>query len=275
MSENESAAPEIGETPAASAPAEPQAEVNQSNDAEEQGGDTKGKEAPSGDDPQKPPRGVQKRLDELTKRARDVERINDRLIGMLEQGLKGEKPQATAQASSEAPRREMFSTYEEYADARADFRVAQEVAKVTQRIEQEKVQEAQKSKAAAWEAKVSKAAEKYDDFEAVALDPDLPISPAMAEAINESDIGPEVAYWLGSNQDEAKRIAKLTPLAQAREIGKLEARLASEVQKPKKEASKFPAPIEGVKGSKTAVPELAKAQSMEEYMRLRPKSWRF
>jgi hypothetical protein len=42
----------------------------------------------------------------------------------------------------------------------------------------------------------------------------------MAETIQSSDIGPELAYYLGTNPKEADRISRLHPLAQAKEIGK-------------------------------------------------------
>jgi len=73
---------------------------------------------------------------------------------------------------------------------------------------------------------------KYDDFDQVAYNPNLRVTDVMAETIKASDLGPDLAYWLGSNPKEADRISRLSPLLQAREIGKIEAKLGSEpVQK--------------------------------------------
>jgi hypothetical protein len=90
------------------------------------------------------------------------------------------------------------------------------------------------------------AREKYTDFDQVAYNPALPITQAMATTIRESDLGPEVAYYLGSNPVEAKRISQLSPLSQAKELGKLEDKLAS--NPPAKKTSSAPAPIAPVTG---------------------------
>jgi hypothetical protein len=66
----------------------------------------------------------------------------------------------------------------------------------------------------------------------------------MAQAVRASDIGPEIAYWLGSNVKEADRIARLDPVLQAKEIGRIEAKLASDP--PVKRTSSAPAPIRPV-----------------------------
>jgi hypothetical protein len=73
----------------------------------------------------------------------------------------------------------------------------------------------------------------------------------MAETIKASDIGPDLAYWLGSNPKEADRISRLSPLLQAREIGKIEAKLSFDP--PKKKTTSAPEPIRPV-GARTANP---------------------
>ena len=82
---------------------------------------------------------------------------------------------------------------------------------------------------------------KYDDFEQVAYNPRLPVTETMAQAIRTSDIGPEIAYYLGSNPKEAERISRLSGILQAKELGKVEAKLASDP--PTKKTSNAPAPI--------------------------------
>ena len=74
----------------------------------------------------------------------------------------------------------------------------------------------------------------------------------MAQAIQASDIGPDVIYWLGSNPKDAGRIAQLPPILQAKEIGKLEANLAS--NPPVKKTSTAPAPIVPVTARTSGAP---------------------
>lgn len=94
--------------------------------------------------------------------------------------------------------------------------------------------------------------DKYDDFEAVAYNPRLPITEAMAEAIQSSEVGPDVAYYLGSNPKEAARISQLSPIQQAREIGKIEVKLTT--TPPTKKTSSAPAPITPVTAKHTGAP---------------------
>ena len=60
--------------------------------------------------------------------------------------------------------------------------------------------EAAKQQAAieeAYQDRAEAAREKYDDFEQVAYSPTLAITAPMAATIRESEVGPEIAYYLG------------------------------------------------------------------------------
>jgi hypothetical protein len=93
----------------------------------------------------------------------------------------------------------------------------------------------------------------------------------MAETIKASDMGPDLAYWLGTNPKEADRISRLSPLLQAREIGKIEAKLGTNpIVKPTTSA---PAPISPVtartSGSSsydTTDPRSVKAMSTSDWI---------
>jgi hypothetical protein len=74
----------------------------------------------------------------------------------------------------------------------------------------------------------------------------------MAETIQYSDIGPDLAYWLGTNPKEADRIARLPPLMQAREIGKIEVKLAD--NPPVKKTTSAPTPISPVTARSSGSP---------------------
>ena len=93
---------------------------------------------------------------------------------------------------------------------------------------------------------------KYDDFEQVAYNPKLPITDAMAQTIQASEVGPDIAYYLGSNPKEAERISRLSALMQAKEIGKIESKLAD--NPPVKKTSNAPAPIAPVTARSSGSP---------------------
>lgn len=111
--------------------------------------------------------------------------------------------------------------------------------------------------------KVGKLAEKYPDFDAVARSEAVPISGAMGFAIYQAENGPDVAYHLGKNIDEAKRIAALPDTQQILEIGRLAGRLSAP---PPVQVSKTPEPISPLRGqSADATAKSPDEMSMDEY----------
>lgn len=165
----------------------------------------------------------------------------DALIGkrLAREQRKWERQQQTLKAQqpaqpAEVPPPEQFESTEAYAEALAT-RKAEEL--LAQRDEQRRQAELLE----VYHELEEEARAKYDDFEQVAYNPRLPITNSMAQAIQASEIGPEVAYYLGSNPKEADRISRLPALLQAKEIGKVEAKLASDP--PTKKTSTAPAPI--------------------------------
>jgi hypothetical protein len=167
----------------------------------------------------------------------------DAMIGkrLAREQRKWEREQAQRGAEkqivpSEIPSPDQFQSPNDYADfirAEADKLVQQrEAAK-----QQSQVLESYKERE-------EQAFDKYDDFEQVAYNPNLPITAVMAETIQHSEVGPELAYYLGSNPKDAERISRLTPFMQAKEIGKIEAKLAD--NPPVKRTTSAPAPISPV-----------------------------
>lgn len=165
---------------------------------------------------------------------------------------KWEREQAQRVAQAQAPRvpadlppADQFESVEAYAEALA-------VRKAEELIRDKEVKRQQQEVLSAYHEREEDARGKYDDFEQVAYNPKLPITNVMAEAIQHSDIGPDVAYFLGSNPKEAERISRLSPYAQAKEIGRLEAKLAD--SPPVKKTSSAPTPITPVTARTTGSP---------------------
>ena len=75
------------------------------------------------------------------------------------------------------------------------------------------------------------------------------ITDQMAEVIRASDIGPEVAYYLGENVEKSFEIARLPANLQAREIGRIEARLEAAKANPVSAVSKAPPPVAKVEAN--------------------------
>ena len=133
---------------------------------------------------------------------------------------------------------EQFTTTEEYVEALT-------TSKAQQIVQQQQFAKQQQELLGNYHDKEEDARSKYEDFEQVAYNPKLPITQVMAQTIQASDNGPDIAYYLGTNPKEADRIARLAdPFLQAKEIGKLEAKIASEPIT--KRTSSAPAPISPV-----------------------------
>lgn len=189
--------------------------------------------------PETPPAKVftQEEVDAfVAKRAAQIER---KLKRELQQSL------PAPQAPAEVPPADQFNTPEDYAEALAEKRAHELLA---QRENQKRQAEALD----AYRDREEEARDKYDDFEAVAYNPRLPVTPVMAETIQSSDIGPDIAYYLGTNPKEAERISRMTPFLQAKEIGRIEAKIAADP--PVRKTSNAPPPITPVSARSVGAP---------------------
>ena len=157
-----------------------------------------------------------------------------------------QKPKAPPPAPLPEPLRpDNFADAQAYAEAIAERKAAEMLAQREADAERTATLEA-------YQDREEEARNKYDDFEQVAYNPKLSITETMAQTIQASEIGPDVIYHLGSNPKEAERIARLSPLLQAREIGKIEANIAS--NPPAKKTSSAPAPIAPVSARASGAP---------------------
>ena len=175
----------------------------------------------------------------------------DAIVGkrLAREQRKWEREQAQRQADLQAlrapvdiPSQEYFNSPEDYAEALAERKAEELVAR----------REAAKQQTALleqYQTKEEEARDKYDDFEQVAYNPNLPVTDVMAQTIQSSEIGPDVIYYLGSNPKEAHRIAQMSPFMQAKEIGRIEAKLSD--SPPTRKTSTAPAPIAPVTARST------------------------
>ena len=124
-----------------------------------------------------------------------------------EQQAKLAERQAVQSVPTELPPADQFESPEAYAEALA-------VRKAEELIAQRELQKQRAQIEDAYAEREEDARAKYDDFEQVAYNPNLRVTDVMAETIKASEIGPELAYWLGSNPKEADRISRMSPLLQ-------------------------------------------------------------
>ncbi len=194
----------------------------------------------------------------------------DAIVGkrLAREQRKWEREQAQKAKSQPVPTEPLkaddFADAPSYADALAERKAQELLAKRDAEAERQATLDA-------YHDREEEARNKYDDFEQVAYNPKLPVTETMAQTIQASDNGPDVIYYLGSNPKEAERIARLSPLLQAREIGKIEANLGS--NPPAKKTSTAPAPIapvtartSGAPAYDTTDPRSVKAMSTSDWI---------
>ena len=181
------------------------------------------------------------------------------------------QPQRQQVQEDAPPKREDFDDYETYLEARADYRADQKVKEVLQqhgqRSQQQAVQSSEQERLTRYSQDLDKARSSIPDFDDVVESADVPVTQKMREAILESDVGALLTYHLAKNPAEAERIAKLSPNAQLKAIGVIEASLAS---KPAPQQSKAPAPIKPLSSSSGGAADLSK-MSMDDYYEHRKK----
>ena len=155
-----------------------------------------------------------------------------------------EARQYPQQRDTGAPKLEQFDNFEDYMGARVAYEAERVVeTRLTKAQQAEQARQAELSHhtvMASWQDKQAAAAEKYADFDEVLGESEAPMTPDMRQAIIESDLGPDVAYYLAQHPNEAKAIAQLSPIRQIAAIGRLEAKVSTPA--PRKTTT-APAPI--------------------------------
>lgn len=260
---------ETGELPEKEAPKEtssetpkdeePEVETEPESDPE----DTKQEEPKEDGDEERPKgKGFQKRISQLTQKIRGLEAEIQKRSTAPEP-----KPEVATPKSEGKPSPDNFNSYEEYVEALTDYRVEQRLLKQREEAQQQEAQAQQKQILDRWNEQSEAAREKFEDFDEV-LNSVPPPPPAIQYAIMSSDQAAEVAYHLAQNPKELARIAKLEPLAAAREIGKLEVKLSKPVTPPatpKPKVTSAPAPIKPVGGQAKAPRSITDQELIDDY----------
>lgn len=153
------------------------------------------------------------------------------------------------------PNRADFSDPDEYDAAMIGY--GKEVARAeaaNERSEAAKHAAEQESKKLAqnFRSQVEEFTADHPDFEDVFTE-ELPITIAMSHAIMSAENSAELAYWLGKNPDEAKRISGLSDVRAIYELGRVSTALTADEEKPAPKVAK-PAPIKplGTRSGDTA-----------------------
>lgn len=203
---------------------------------------TKPEPSPEAPDPGKEKDGLLKKINKLTWQRREAERERDLYRQRVEASERQVKP---TEAPDTKPKTLADFEYDEGRYQQHLFSEAEKraVTAAETRLKQEQERQAKERTQSSFRQREEAFSESVEDYLEVTRSENLKITPQMAEVITESEEGPALAYHLGKNEELADLISQLPPLAAARELGKLEARLIAEREKAKeKPISKAPPP---------------------------------
>ena len=139
-----------------------------------------------------------------------------------------DKPHVNGEAKTPPrPKEDDFKTYGEFIEALTDWKTDRKLEAADEKKQQAHAERAEADKGKtitdAHNARVDEAKTRYSDWgEAFKGLNDNSFTEPMVVFIFESDHGPDVTYYLAKHRDELARIAALSPIRQASELGKIE-----------------------------------------------------
>ena len=198
---------------------------------------------PAGDEPKEPKTFTEEEV------ARKLQKEREVAYRKAKRDIAAQEQEAQRPANNPPPSPDQFNgDWDQYTDAVAEW-------KADQRIMQREQQARQETIVSTYEQRVEQIRETvYPDYDEVVgkqpWDGGPAITDLMAEVIMAENNGPDIAYHLGKNVKESIRIANLSPIQQAIEIGKLAVELAGATPRARKVTS-APNPIKPVGSGST------------------------
>ena len=201
---------------------------------------------------------LNKRFDKVTQRAKEAEARSVELENRLkEYEAKATPQQEPVRATIEGkPQASQFNDAFEYAEALAEWSAENALKQRDAEEVQRKARKAQDKVLNNWNEKIAKAKTTMPDFDRMVQSSTTVVSDEIRDSILESDVGPQLLYFLASDENFAKKLTEMPLVKALREIGRLEARFEQE-DKPKAKANKesvsrstAPSPIRPLTGGK-------------------------
>lgn len=238
--------PVVAESEEAPETTEPEAEEAASSEGAESGGEV----ATEAVAPPKKKPGVHNRIGELTKEKHEARREADYWRAQALARTAGDpatpKPAATA-SNDGRPTLESFDyDQDKYLDALAEFKAQSVYDRIQNESKQQAEQAKKNEKQKAFLDRAAAFSETHPEFfDEVFGNSALPVSDTMADFIQDSDQGPEIAWHFRNNPAEAQAIYSLAPREAERALARLENRItagSSANMPPKKPANITSAP---------------------------------
>jgi len=222
----------------------------------------------------KKPTRKQRAIDRAT---RELKEENRKLAERLAK-LEGAKP-AEPEPKIAIPQRDKFKSDAEFDEAMFDYRYQVRRAKEVARQAQETTATQLRENFENYQSAVADFREEHDDWDEV-VNQSIPIHESVYLAVMELENGPDVTYYLGKHPDYSRRLAEMSPLSAAMEVGRLSSRLKTGAPEPSatagngqrpKPKTRLPEPVRPVTtaaaSSTLTSAEAAKAHNFKAFKR--------
>lgn len=179
-------------------------------------------------------------------------------------------PSFPAAFSDKSPQLADFNTIEEYTEAVTDWRFEKKLQEQKAQEQKAKAEEEQRKIAEEWQNKIDNLPDQYWDFEYKVANVRVPIGDNLSKAILESNVGPQIAYFLAENQGKISELNSLGVRALVREIESIENQIIGKFQPNKpsvRSIKQAPAPMKSVSTASTIPnkPDLRTLKGMDYY----------
>lgn len=213
---------------------------------------------------------IQKRFDKLTRDKYDALRERDRLLYELEQL----KANAQKTAVAQQPLTLESSGYDEgkYQAAVLEYAKAAAKEEAARLINEREEYQQKQGKNQEFETRQAEFIKSKPDYVEKVMENDgLMITESMANIIRYSELGPQIAYYLAENDEITAKISKLPPLVQAREIGRIEAKLEAVKAVSIPQVSKAPPPPAKLDAAEAEVEKSPSDMTQDQFNKWRRK----
>jgi hypothetical protein len=221
-----------------------------------------GEGEPEGDE-EPLPKGVQRRIDTLTKRSKTAEQENRSLRERLEAletkaGVKpAEKSGEPAPKADLEPLKKDFKDPDEWVKAHGKWAAREVAREAAVKAEQDAADSYTQEVFDAHLARTQGFRAEHPDFDEKVDASTTVFSESLAIAIVEAENGPAVTYYLAEHPEELEKISKLSKAKQMMEIGRLSASLSPSTESKDRTTTtqtrpRTPTPITPVRSTKTA-----------------------
>lgn len=216
------------------------------------------------------PKGVQKRIDELTRIRRETERDRDYWRELALQN----KPEPAQEPKPEPVQRKTLEEFDYDQDAYLAYqeeRILQEAENRARKASQAAQAEATRNqRLMTFLDREQEFSSTVDDYMSLTRSPAFPFTGQFADVVMESEVAPELTYYLAKNTALAQKLATMPPTSMAREIGRIEAKVLADRQKPAP-VTKAPPPPPKIDAVSDVVDKDPEKMSTDEWLAYRRK----